>query len=427
MRAARVASARPGALRSAGVPAPAHAPAVRALARRSRGARWMRRILWSSARYRRSRSRSAVVGAVVAAVARADRARHRDAVAQGRDRGEFRRQAHRHRWRHADRARRERPHLAAPARHRGARRRRHRRRERAESRSRHFPASACCAARCARRASIWSAPNCRCASKPTAASPFLPAPTSGRSRRAPPARAARRRSQAAAEPRCRQARCAAASTISPACSPGSTALGATGLDGHDLRELGLKNGNLTVDDQRNGKRWTFDRINVSLTRPAQGGVIFRLESDNPRAAVGAQRRDAAAGRRRARGRHRGAPGRRCATSCWRCGSTNGAFEADLPLSASIRAEIAADGTPQRVQGQLLAGAGTISDRDDRKRAVAASTTPTSASTGIASATAWLVPFQVQAGGNQFTLRAMRRGAERRQRRLAARRRRAAIR
>ena len=34
-------------------------------------------------------------------------------------------------------------------------------------------------------------------------------------------------------------------------------LGATGLDGHDLRELGLKNGNLIVDDQRNGKRWTF--------------------------------------------------------------------------------------------------------------------------------------------------------------------------
>ena len=58
-------------------------------------------------------------------------------------------------------------------------------------------------------------------------------------------------------------------------------LGATGLDGHDLRELGLKNGNLIVDDQRNGKRWTFNRINVSLTRPDQGGVIFRVASDTP--------------------------------------------------------------------------------------------------------------------------------------------------
>ena len=58
-------------------------------------------------------------------------------------------------------------------------------------------------------------------------------------------------------------------------------LGATGLDGHDLRELGLKNGNLIVDDQRNGKHWTFSRINISLTRPEQGGVIFRLASDEP--------------------------------------------------------------------------------------------------------------------------------------------------
>ncbi len=58
------------------------------------------------------------------------------------------------------------------------------------------------------------------------------------------------------------------------------AVGESGLDGHDLRELGLKNGNLVVDDRRNGKQWKFDGINVSLTRPRQGGVVFRLESDN---------------------------------------------------------------------------------------------------------------------------------------------------
>src|SRR6516164_851865 len=33
------------------------------------------------------------------------------------------------------------------------------------------------------------------------------------------------------------------------------AVGESGLDGHDLRELGLKNGNLVVDDRRNGKQW----------------------------------------------------------------------------------------------------------------------------------------------------------------------------
>ncbi len=57
-------------------------------------------------------------------------------------------------------------------------------------------------------------------------------------------------------------------------------VGTSGLDGHDLEELGLKNGQLTVDDQRNGKHWTFDHINASLRRPAQGGVIFQLASDD---------------------------------------------------------------------------------------------------------------------------------------------------
>ena len=44
---------------------------------------------------------------------------------------------------------------------------------------------------CARKASIWSAPKWRCASRPTAASPYSPAPTSGRSRRAAPTQAGR--------------------------------------------------------------------------------------------------------------------------------------------------------------------------------------------------------------------------------------------
>src|SRR5947209_6060019 len=49
-------------------------------------------------------------------------------------------------------------------------------------------------------------------------------------------------------------------------------LGTTGLDGRELSEVGLKNGNLTVDDQRNGKQWTFHDINLSITRPKAGGV-----------------------------------------------------------------------------------------------------------------------------------------------------------
>ena len=108
-------------------------------------------------------------------------------------------------------------------------------------------------------------------------------------------------------------------------------LGATGLDGHDLRELGLKNGNLIVDDRRNGKHWTFNRINVSLTRPAQGGVIFRPGVGQSRPALGVERRDAAARRWRARGRHRGAQVSDPRTFCWRMRLNEGPRR-DLPLS-----------------------------------------------------------------------------------------------
>jgi hypothetical protein len=49
-------------------------------------------------------------------------------------------------------------------------------------------------------------------------------------------------------------------------------IGEAGLDGHDLRELGLKDGNLNVDDARTGKHWHFQDITLSLERPSAPGV-----------------------------------------------------------------------------------------------------------------------------------------------------------
>src|SRR5579872_5056345 len=58
-------------------------------------------------------------------------------------------------------------------------------------------------------------------------------------------------------------------------------IGETGLDGHDLGGLGLKNGNLTVDDERTGKHWAFRDINLSAERVHGGGVEVAVGSDNP--------------------------------------------------------------------------------------------------------------------------------------------------
>jgi hypothetical protein len=180
--------------------------------------------------------------------------------------------------------------------------------------------------------------------------------------------------------------------------------GATGFDGHDLRELGLKNGNLTVDDRRNGKRWTFDRINLSLSRPALGGVIFRLESDNPQRpwVLSAAMRPLSDGIRAV-----GIEARNIATRdillAMRLNET-ASIDADLALSASVRAEILPDGTPQVVQGQLIVDSGTIIDRNDPLMNVAIDHADFRFNWD-AERRSLMVPFQIKAGGNQFTMRA----------------------
>jgi hypothetical protein len=180
-------------------------------------------------------------------------------------------------------------------------------------------------------------------------------------------------------------------------------LGATGLDGHDLRELGLKNGNLIVDDRRNGKHWTFSRINVSLTRPELGGVIFRVASDTPKRpwVFSAAMRPLADGVRAV-----GLEARNVSSSdlLLALRLNDGDIEADMPLSASVRAELSSDGTLQHLQGQVLADAGTIVDRDGDTASMKIDSADVRFNWDAKKRTL-VIPFQVQSGGNQFTLRA----------------------
>src|SRR5579863_9072698 len=53
-------------------------------------------------------------------------------------------------------------------------------------------------------------------------------------------------------------------------------LSLTGLDGQNLNEIGLKNGNLIVDDQQRGNKWNFQNITLSLRRPSGGGAVLSL-------------------------------------------------------------------------------------------------------------------------------------------------------
>jgi Protein of unknown function len=140
-----------------------------------------------------------------------------------------------------------------------------------------------------------------------------------------------------------------------------------GLDGHELSEIGLKNGSLAVDDLRTGKHLTFSDINLSLTRPKEGGVALAINSkgtDGPSSLTATVT---------PRGH-----GRRVVEAVLRDLSPkdlmlalrvdNASFEADMPISAILRGEIGPDGVPEVAEGRIVLGAGYIgnpTDEEDR--------------------------------------------------------------
>src|SRR5205085_4276589 len=140
-------------------------------------------------------------------------------------------------------------------------------------------------------------------------------------------------------------------------------LDSLGLDGGALAEVGLKDCTLVVDDQRSGKRWSFEHINLSLTRPPEGGVAFAVNSTG---ADGLWSLTATVTPK--------PDGRRTIETVIRDVSpkdlmlalraSDGHFSADVPLSAVIRAEIERDGTLQLLEGRILAGVGYFGSNED---------------------------------------------------------------
>ena len=178
-------------------------------------------------------------------------------------------------------------------------------------------------------------------------------------------------------------------------------IGESGLDGHDLREFGLKDGTLTVDDARTGKRWTFQNISLSLERPHGGGVVITVGSNNAERPWGLT-----ASIKPTRDGYRSVAleARQVSANDLLLASRlgNGTVQINLPLSASLRGEIGPNGVPQSLEGRVVADAGSISgsDPDDGQLAIDHAEFKFNwdgASRMLA------VPFQILSGGNRITL------------------------
>src|SRR6266446_397853 len=138
-------------------------------------------------------------------------------------------------------------------------------------------------------------------------------------------------------------------------------LSLTGLDGQNLNEIGLKNGNLIVDDQQRGNKWNFENITLSLRRPSAGEVALSVgeEGNNAwslRVVIGPPANGVRSVDIRAN----------------KVSTTNIllalrmkdlTYSADLPLTGELKGELGRDGLPTYFRGKISAGAGTIIDSD----------------------------------------------------------------
>jgi hypothetical protein len=178
-------------------------------------------------------------------------------------------------------------------------------------------------------------------------------------------------------------------------------LGESGLNGYDLNEVGLKNGNLVVDDQQSGNKWTFANISLGVRRLSGGGVSFRIGEDEParpwslRASIGA----AADGVR---------PIDITADKvlikdivlAMRLGDMP--YTIDLPVSGRLRGEIGRDGLPTFFTGNVSVDAGTIVDRKVPEYPMSIDRADINIDWD-STRRVLVAPFQLRSGGNRLTL------------------------
>ena len=177
-------------------------------------------------------------------------------------------------------------------------------------------------------------------------------------------------------------------------------LSLTGLDGQNLNEIGLKNGNLIVDDEQRGNKWKFENISLSLRRPHGGGVALSVGED---------------------GRHAwslrvtiGAPANGVRSVDIRADKVSTSnillalrlkdltYSADLQLTGELKGELGRDGLPTYFRGKLSTGAGHIIDSDTPDYPMAIDSAEMDVEWD-AGRRVLVAPFKIVSGSNRITL------------------------
>jgi hypothetical protein len=177
-------------------------------------------------------------------------------------------------------------------------------------------------------------------------------------------------------------------------------LSLTGLDGQNLNEIGLKNGNLIVDDQQRGNKWNFQNISLSMRRPSSGGIALSLAEEGAqgwslRVTVGPPTNGVRAVDIKAD---------KVSTTnillALRLKDMN--YSANLPLSGELKGELGRDGLPTYFRGKVTVGAGEIVDSDTPEYPMAIDSAEVSLEWD-ASKRVLVAPFKIVSGQNRVTL------------------------
>src|SRR5580692_1925312 len=177
-------------------------------------------------------------------------------------------------------------------------------------------------------------------------------------------------------------------------------LSLTGLDGQNLNEIGLKNGNLIVDDQQRGNKWNFQNITLSLRRPSGGGVALSLGEEGShawslRVTVGPQENGVRSVDIRAKDVS-------SSNILLALRLKDVTYSADLPLTGELKGELGRDGLPTYFRGKVVIGAGTIIDTDtpDYPMAIDSAEVNLEWDSGRR---VLVAPFKIISGTNRITL------------------------
>ena len=172
-------------------------------------------------------------------------------------------------------------------------------------------------------------------------------------------------------------------------------------DSEILGEVGLKDGSLTVDDQRNGKTWTFEHISFSLNRLPRGGVVLSLGSENEERPWKMTAAVVPLGNER---RLLQVEARKVATRDLLLAMRldEGQFQADVPISGAVRAEIGPDFRPVTVEGRLVAEAGMVGNPNNPDGSFRIDSAEVSLDWDQARRTL-IAPFKIAAEKNRITM------------------------